>query len=268
MAVSLDDVELKIARSRDQAEALQEEIVEFCEDNPISLRAAYRSEKRGVNLICQMDQMRIPLKEWSIKMGEAVYSLRSALDNLIFACARIKSDPPTDPRALKFPIIQDRTQYQNAARKIAPQLPRQISELLEKIQPFQRDQANVGGEPEYDPLVLLNWISNHDKHRMPIPFLIPPSEIHFSQACKFESEEDACANTPPDVLIHTKPLEHDEIVMEYRTKHPVQWVQGNFTITANVAFESHKGVRGFNEAINQLTWYTGLVIDEFKKHVP
>jgi len=268
MTASLEDVNRKVARAEKKAGALLDDIVNFCQSNPISLRVDYRPERHGVNLICQMDKLHAPLKEWSIQTGEIIHLLRSALDNLIFACARTRLDPPAKPRKLQFPIIQDKGQYQNAIREILPQLPPQIVELLEKIQPFQREQNGVEGSPENDPLVLLNWMSNHDKHRMPVPFLIPPKEIEFSQACMFNSEEDASANTPPDVVVHVGPLRHNALLMEYRTKHPIQWAKGNFNITANVAFETHVDTRDLSEAIKQLIWYTGLVTNEFSKHLP
>ena len=103
---------------------------------------------------------------------------------------------------------------------------------------------------------------------MPIPFLLPPKEIEFSQACQFNSSADAAANTPPDVVVHIAPLAHNATLLEYRTKHPVNWVAGNFNITANVAFESHAGARDILEAMKQLTWYTGIVTDEFAKCFP
>lgn len=205
------------------------------------------------------------LMEWSVELGEIVYSLRSALDNLIYVCAQNVSDPPPRPRDLQFPIIQDSRQYENATRQIVPQLPIGIANLLEKVQPYQRSNPDVEGSPDADPLVLLNWISNHDKHRMPIPFLVPPREIEFTQMCEFASEADAAANVPPDVVVHAGPLTDGSTLLEYRTKHPITRVSGQFKITAHVGIETPVGTREVSEAIGQLTWYTRLVVNEFFK---
>lgn len=263
----LDNVFLKLNRANDKAAALSANVAAFCRDHPITLDAQLREGRLGVNLVCQMEGMVAPLKEWSLELGEIVYSLRSALDNLIYVCAQIRADPPPRPRDLQFPIIQDSEQYVNAVKHIAPQLPESVADLLEKVQPYQRGKPDVEGSPEHDPLVLLNWISNHDKHRMPVPFFVPPKEIEFSQSCEFASESDAAANVPPDVVVHAGPLAHGAILLEYRTKHPVTKVSGQLNITAHVAFETHSGVREISEAAGQLTWYTRLVIDEFAKRI-
>jgi len=263
----LDNIFRKLDRASAKAAALSDNITAFCRDHPITLDAQLREGRLGVNLVCQMEGMIAPLSEWSVELGEIVYSLRSALDNLIYVCAQKVSDPPPRPKDLQFPIIQDARQYENAVRNIVPQLPVGIAELLEKVQPYQRSRPEVEGSPEHDPLVLLNWISNHDKHRMPVPFLVPPKEIQFTQMCEFASDADAAANVPPDVLVHAGPLSHGNTMLEYRTKHPVTRISGQFTIIAHVVFETHLGTREVSEAIGQLTWYTKLVVDEFSKTI-
>lgn len=263
----LDNVLLKMNRASERAEALSTNVAAFCRHHPITVDAQLREGRLGINLVCQMEGMIVPLKEWSLELGEIVYSLRSALDNLIYVCALSYADPPRRPRDLQFPIIQDVGLYANAVRNIAPQLPADIADLLEKVQPYQRRRPDVEGSPEHDPLVLLNWISNHDKHRMPVPFLIPPKEIEFAQSCEFGSDADAAANVPPDVVVHAGPLSHGMTLLEYRTKHPVSKVAGQFTIIAHVAFETHVGTREISDAISQLSWYTRLVVDEFAKRI-
>lgn len=263
----LENVFLKLDRANEKAATLAANILAFCRDHPITLNAQLREGRLGVNLVCQMEGMVVPLKEWSLELGEIVYSLRSALDNLIYVCAQIRENPPPRPRDLQFPIIQDLLQYNSTVRNIVPQLPEDIADLLEKVQPYHRSKPDVEGSPEHDPLVLLQWISNHDKHRMPVPFLLPPSQIEFAQTCEFASEADAAANIPPDVVMHSGPLFHGATLLEHRTKHPVTNVSGQFKIMAHVAFETHAGTREVLEAIGQLAWYTRLIVDEFSKRI-
>lgn len=263
----LDSVFLKLSRADEKAVALAANVVAFCRDHPIALDAQLREGQLGVNLVCQMEGMIVPLKEWSLELGEIVYSLRSALDNLIYVCAQIRADPPPCPRALQFPIIRDPGQWLTAVGPIAPQLPESIADLLEKVQPYHRSRPDVEGSPDHDPLVLLNWISKHDKHRMPVPFLVSPKAIEFAHSCEFASEADAAANVPPDVVLHAGPLSHGATLLEYRTKHPVTKGSGQFKITAHVEFETHAGTREISEAVGQLTWYTRLVVDEFANRI-
>lgn len=263
----LYNVTSKWTRAKTKAEKLTSNISTFCNDHPITLEAKLREGRLGVDLICVMDNLAIPLNEWSIELGEVIYSLRSSLDNLIYVCAQRFADPPYNPRRLQFPIIQDSRQYQNTVRDILPQISTDVADLLEKIQPFQRNNTDVEGSPEHDPLVLLNWISNHDKHRMPVPFLVPPKEIGINHTCKFESDHDAAENVPPDVVVHVDPLSHGKKIIEHRTKHPVKKISGRLDIVAHVAFNSHNGVMDLSEAMNQLTGYTKLIIDEFSKEL-
>lgn len=263
----LNNIFLKINRAEKKSLSLSNKIAEYCKQHPINLNPQLREGRLGIKLICQMESMVLPLQEWSLELGEIVYTLRSTLDNLIYMCAQTLHNPPPQPRALQFPIIQDANQYPLAVRDIKPQLPEHISNLLETIQPFQRARSDVEGNPESDPLVLLNWISNHDKHRMPVPFLVPPREIQFSQACEFQSEQEAEANVPPDVIVYTDPLSHGSILFEHKTKHPVNIISGQFKITANVAINTHIGLREITEVVSQLTWYTRLVVTEFSKHM-
>lgn len=263
----LDNVFLKLDRADEKAAALAANIAAFCRDHPITFDARLREGRLGVDLVCQMEGMIVPLKEWSLELGEIVYSLRSALDNLIYVCAQLYADPPPRPRDLQFPIVQDPGQYASAVRHIAPQLREDIADMLKKVQPYQRGRPEVEGSPEHDPLVLLNWISNHDKHRMPVPFLVPPKEMNFAQLCEFASEADAAANVPPDVVVHAEPLSHGATLLEHRTKHPVTHVSGQFKITAHVAFNTHASTREISEAVGQLTWYTRLIVDEFAKKI-
>jgi len=136
-----------------------------------------------------------------------------------------------------------------------------------KVPPEQRARPDVEGSPENDALVLLNWISNHDKHRMTVPFLVPLEEVEFSQLCEFASEADATENVLPNVIVHAGPLSHGEILLEHRTKHPVAKVSGQFKITARVATEAHAGTQEVSEAIGQLTWHIKLVADKFSETI-
>lgn len=264
---NFDNIFLKLNRADEKFSALSKDITAFCNENPITLDAQLREERLGVNLVCQMERMIIPLQKWSLELGEIIYSLRSALDNLIYVCAQTFLDPPSQPRDLQFPIIQESRNYNRAVQKIVPQLPTDISILLEMVQPYQRARPDVEGSPEHDPLILLNWISNHDKHRMPVPFLVPPEQIDFSHSCEFMSDADAAANVPPDIVVHVGPLSHGALLLEYRTKHPVKKAVGEFKIAAHVAIETPTGTQEISNVIGQLTCYTRVIVDEFFKKI-
>lgn len=263
----LSKVYLKLDRAAARSAALTGVIAAFCREHTITFRANLRQHRLGVDLVCEMEGVDVPLETWSVELGEIAHLLRSALDNLVFACAQTEADPPTRPRDLQFPIVQAEADYSRAVRNIESQLPASVVELVRMMQPFQRARPDVEGSPEADPLVLLNWISNQDKHRIPVPFLVPPRELSISHMCEFASDDDAAANVPPDVTVHTGPLSHGKTILEYRTKHPIVCASGELKVLARVEFESHTGPRELPEAVDQLVWYTRLVVDEFAKRL-
>lgn len=263
----LRKVYLKIDRAAERSAALTGAIAAFCREHPITFRATLRQHRLGVDLVCDMGGVDVPLDTWSVELGEIAHLLRSALDNLVFACAQTVADPPVRPRDLQFPIVQAEAEYSRAVRNIESQLPTSVAELLRLVQPFQRARPDVEGSPEADPLVLLHWISNQDKHRTPVPFLVPPRELSISNMCQFASDEDAAANVPPDVTVHAGPLSHGKVVLEYKTKHPIVCASGELKVLAHVEFESHAGPRQLPQAVGQLVWYTRLVVDEFAKRI-
>jgi hypothetical protein len=184
---------------------------------------------------------------------------------LIFFCAKRHLNPPKNPRNLYFPVCVDEKAFSEKAKNTLSQLEPTISVLVEKIQPYHRENPAVDGSPETDPLVILNFLSNLDKHRMPIPFLVPPKKISFQQSCQFYSDEDASNNTPPNVVVHADPLEHGKTVMEYITNCPIKEASGKFDLVAKIAVEIDGHTRDIFEVLMQLTWYSRLVVDEFEK---
>lgn len=255
----------KLDRAASKSMALKNSIEEWNNQNAVTLESELRPERRGVNIKCNMQDLSVPIENWRLDFGEIIYTLRSALDNLIFYCASRHNDPPKSPRTLYFPIFAKSNEFEKRARNILSQLEPEVVELLEKIQPYHRKKPEVEGTPEIDPLVTLNFLSNLDKHRMPIPFLVPPQEISFQQCCHFYSDEDASANVPPNVIVHVDALTHGKIVMEYITNCPIEMAAGKFAIKAKVAIEVNGCTRDIFEIMQQLTWYSRLIVDEFEK---
>lgn len=258
----LESVLIKFNKANDDAQSLFFEINELCNKHPIKLDSTLRKERLGYNLTYNMEGLEIPFKKWSIDLGVVIYSLRSALDNLIYVCAQQISDPPKQPEKLQFPIFNDKISFKGRAKTTISQLPVEIADLLERIQPFQRNIV-VRTPPPIDPLSLLNWMSNHDKHRMPIPFLIPPKIIKWTGVCQFETENDAKANTPPDTIIHADPIRHGNLFLEYKTKHPIVMLEGAIELIAKVEINTPHGNLELVDTVEKIICYCGVIINEF-----
>ena len=198
------------------------------------------------------------------KIGECIHNLRSALDNLAYALARLKTDPPTRPWTIYFPIFGEQGRFNNNGRASIAQLPPAAADAIERLQPFQRTGARQDGTPEQDLLLLLQALSNSDKHRVPSIVLIAPKKIDHLHAVEFRSEEEASLNVPPDVTAYGGPLSPGVVMAEMRTKHPIASVAARVEIAAVVALETEKGPENLGFILPALVTYTGMVVDQLR----
>jgi hypothetical protein len=92
-------------------------------------------------------------------MGDVLFNLRSALDNLV--CGLVRKENAADTcRGRYFPIYANIDDYQKDDAKKLRGVPPDAAKEIERFQPFQRlDVAMM------HPLHLLNDLCNRDKHR-------------------------------------------------------------------------------------------------------
>jgi hypothetical protein len=256
-------VDLKLARADAQVRTLADQVSAWTARNPITARCELRDGRLGFRLIVQDFAETAPLDDWGLLVGECVHNLRSALDNLAFALARLRQDPPSNPAAIHFPICQDKSMF-DRVRKSLGQMPAEAASLIELFQPFQRNRSDVEGTPEKDALVLLQRLNNTDKHRVPSVVLIAPTEIHHSCAAQFYSDEDAQANVPPDVKVWVDVLQPGVVLLEQKTNRPIDKVTGSFHVEAIVAIQTIHKRAPVVEVLSKLRDYTALVVAKFR----
>ncbi len=143
-------------------------------------------------------------------------------------------------------------------------MPNEAAELIERLQPFNRDGSPAMGNPESDALVLLQALNNADKHRIPSVVLVGQVDAAHEASIEFYSEEDATANIPPDTTVWGGPLEPGVILLEHKTKHPVAKVRGQFNVRAAVAIETTSGHPSVVIVMQSLAYYTALIVDQFR----
>jgi hypothetical protein len=99
-------------------------------------------------------------QRWGVLLGGAVAGLRDALDHVVWAAVDAHTGPPLKPRQVHFPITTKQTEFNDAARKLAPLVGPDVWALVERVQPLH------GGDLAHtDPLAVLHFLSNVDKHR-------------------------------------------------------------------------------------------------------
>ncbi len=256
-------VELKLNRAGAQIQSLALSISAWVANNPITADCKLRDGRLGFQLIQKDFVAPAPLAEWGLLLGECVHNLRSALDNLAFALARVHRDPPEKPQRIAFPIYQEKTQFEKQGRGNIDQLPGSAAALIERLQPFQRDGSPAFGTPERDALVLLQWLSNADKHRVSSVVLIAPTSLTHKVSALFQSDEDAAANVPPDTTIWAGPLQSGAVLLEWRTNKPIASVSGGFEGNAIVAIQTMHEPAALTPTLQTLHQYTALIVSQF-----
>ena len=257
-------VDLKLARARMQAKTLANSVSIWASENPIGGRCELRELRLGCRLIVEDLKKPSMVDEWGLLLGECIHNLRSSLDNLAFALARLRRAPPERPSKIAFPIFETRAEFERRGRANIDQLPDQAVALIELIQPFQRNGSIERDSPDLDALVHLQRLNNTDKHRIPTVVLIAPTNVAHSVQVEFSSEEDAVANTPPDTTLWAGPLEPGVVLLDYRTNRPIVSVKGRFDGQAVVAIQTPKGFEQVDTYVPGIAYYTGLVVEQFR----
>lgn len=230
-------VELKFVRAHAQIEALAQDVTAWTSQGPMTPECKLREGRLGYQVVMGEYSVPPPLEQWGLLFGECIHNIRSALDNLTYALARLHLDPPARPNQIQFPIYQDEALFEKNGRRDISQLPPAAALMIEQLQPFQRNHPDDPGTPATDPLVLLQWQSNTDKHRVPSVVLLNATQFQNHLFMQFKSDADADANVPPDVTYWSGPISPGVVLYEWRTNCPIDSVQGQVAMTATVCFQ-------------------------------
>lgn len=146
----------KIARANEHFEALNHEIDAVLKDRPpYTARVDFDKESCCYSVVLCSQYFEEP--HLGIVLGDFIHNLRSALDYVI--AALVGANPLGQLDRQQFPIFDDASNYANSA----PGMLRGVIyglDIIERLQPFHRTP------PEHDPLFILNYFSNSDKHRV------------------------------------------------------------------------------------------------------
>ena len=102
----------------------------------------------------------IPPIRFGVLLGECVFNMRSALDNLVCGLIRTK-DSHAPCKGTQFPITSNADQWEKHWQKYLKRVEPAAQKLIKNLQPCFRMSA----VPDNDPLSMLNVLCNSDKHR-------------------------------------------------------------------------------------------------------
>jgi hypothetical protein len=262
-------VELKIGRARLHGQTLRDSIEVWLNKKPLTATSEFIEGRFGYRLV--VDQFGSPplLEHWALLVGDCVHNLRSALDNLVYGLARLKADPPSDPRGIQFPIFTSKEAFEKsgAVKSTLQQLPHRAAELVTAWQPFHRETPD---HIAADALNLLNHLSNQDKHRLPQVVLLSINQRDHQVQLRFDSDEDAQAfiDGPPKVELRTSPIDVGTALIQVVGSRRIADMAGKVTIEAVPAIQTLRNLEGVVPVIDALGRHVTEIFQMFRGEFP
>lgn len=152
--------ELKAQRAISKAVGLLAELADWASRGEITIKHSSEPELGIIEEVLNISSAP-DIETFFYSLGEALYQLRSSLDNFAFERAEASGVPIANPRTIYFPIVSDQTKWSERTRPLTTVSPQELSRWRE-IQPFTL------AHPVESPLTILDRIQNGDKHRTPI----------------------------------------------------------------------------------------------------
>lgn len=157
MEPSLKNPILKIERAKQHLDILDLRIKEFQELNPFQI-TKFEDPKNGLYIL----RLHIPIIDLHLAIiaSDAIYSLRSALDQIAWQLALTKTNKPHERTA--FPIIDEETTKKlKRFEDVTGDIPNEAIMEIKALQPYLRRQSYKD-----DLLWKLDKLCNIDKHRV------------------------------------------------------------------------------------------------------
>jgi hypothetical protein len=195
----------KIERAKEHLAELDAEINRFVADHPYKF--IVHNDPDGTRHLVLESHQPIPIR-WSTIVGDVIHNARSALDQLTTHAASVEIGTLKN---LSFPIFRHRIDFEaKAFSNYGNDCPRTIR-FLKLLKPYERgyDLGHHG-----HTLVLLNRLSNRDKHRLIIPVGTAAARAVVTPGPEFGEPFEL---TPPDAAL----LKDGEIVMTLSPRDPL-----------------------------------------------
>jgi hypothetical protein len=208
----------KIERARELATTLGVEIETWVTSAPIEVTISKTSPT--VLEVRQRMTSIPPTERWSLAFGEILHNARGALDAMTWELCHLDDKFPDDPKRVQFPIITNHaprpsTRLNNALEKIRSMPAHHLARIIE-VQPIKYKQS----KNEVDPLELLDFFSNLDKHRGSVEAQLAMDALEHRFKYPVESYP-----TPPPIEFQwlasgTFPPPDDELLMRLVSEIP------------------------------------------------
>ncbi len=217
MAADLSGVDAKIGWAKCHLAALKESVEDTLQTHPYRF-VGQMDAKTGEYVLSAHD---LPAMDptWSLRVGDVVHNLRSALDHLAWQLVILDGAKP-DEKTL-FPVRKSAVSKtgQSAPTQLRPAVRnREILDALESVQPYLGPDGQPANYAE-NPLWRLHRLDIIDKHRL---LLVVRAALNVGGMWWGWWGEDP----PPNVFVNTSPLDEGDVVARFDMRGrepPLEW---------------------------------------------
>ena len=216
MAIYLEAIDTKIRRADKELLTLRTDMERFCERQRVEQKRIRQKNPDGqAKEVIQAyldDPEKSPI-EWSIRIGEIVYNLRSSLDHLVWQLVLDNGKEPSRKNA--FPIILNESNWEKTKRDRLSGVGCKDTKKICRLQPFG---GGINLPFDVSAFKRLDYLCNVDKHR------------HLNLVCAF--------------LGGLNPGDHDEEALEaFEEKRPIS--RSAFQVGIEFSREDSSPIAGF-----------------------
>lgn len=153
-------VRAKIERANRHVQDLGAMVQRFRDNDVCKISAEYQGDATDGQPLYVLRAVEVPTVPSAIltTIGDTLFNLRSALDQLAFALCDISGKPEGTLKRIYFPISESQEKYQTTGAEVRRLAKPAAIEVLDAIQPYKGGKADV--------LWVLETLNNIDKHRL------------------------------------------------------------------------------------------------------
>lgn len=164
---------------------------------------------------------------------------------------------PDNPRRIQFPISTLADTWESTTADRLRGVPAEIVERVRMIQPFNRPEE----EQPTDALLLLQSISNADKHQASIRARAVMAGSSHNALVQFADDAAAERNSPPNLTFYADaPFEDGALLAELRTVDPIEKAGGAWSADLRLVLETDVGSHLLATTLESLVQYVSTVL--------
>ena len=156
---NFEGIDAKTKRACAQINALKTDMAGLCLDIQKAIVHETHEDANKQEWIFRGEKPDVPI-EWSVRIGEILYNLRSALDHLVWRLVITNGDTPG--RHNEFPIVNDITEWDSHKSRKLRGVSSRVENMINRLQPYF---GGMNLSFDVSAFWTLATLCNIDKHR-------------------------------------------------------------------------------------------------------